>query len=158
MPGMNYALSDKLVYDGTIGTAARATAAILEAATGAITGFLWDVNTPMEVVRLCTKVTVAFDYNVQTVEGILTFYKRITYASDTGRVTLGNVRLIHGTPIGAVLYVDINPHKCLVGEQIIAEISVAGVGGTEVGDHAPFFEAVHVPEQVGNMPMMVLAS
>lgn len=136
-----------------------ATAIALEAGAGNLTGGLWDVMTPVKVIRLQVLVTVTFNYDTQTAEGVVSFYKRITYASDTGRVLLGAVRLIHGTTAGQRLYVDIAPHKCLVGQQIIAAISTAGTGGGAIaGDFQPEVVVQDDYETAANMPMMVAAS
>lgn len=136
-----------------------ATAIALEGAAANITGGVWDVMTPCKVIRLQVLVTVAFDYATQTAEGVVSFYKRITYGSDTGRVLLGAVRLIHGTAAGQRLYVDINGHKCLVGQQIVAAISTAATGGGGIaGDFLPEVVVQNDYETAVNMPLMVEAS
>lgn len=136
-----------------------ATAIAVEAATGNITGGVWDVMSACKVLRLQLLVTVTLNYDTQTAEGKVSFYKRITYGSDTGRVLLGVVRLIHGTTAGQRLYVDIPPHKCLVGQQIVAAISTAGTGGGAIaGDFLPEVVVQDDYETAKNMPMMVAAS
>jgi hypothetical protein len=101
----------------------------------------------MEVVRIQLLVTVTLDYNVQTAEGVVTFYKRVTYGSNTGRVALGTVKLKGGTLAGQRLFRDIQPHKVTPGQQIVAAITTAATGGGAIaGDFLPEFLAYSVPE------------
>lgn len=145
-------MSDKHLYHSGVADAGFATAIALEAATGNITGGLWSPGTPTKVTRVQVLVTVAFDYNVQTVEGIVTFFKRVTFGSDTGRVSLGTVRLINAAPAGARLYKDISPHMIVPGQQIIAAITTAATGGGAIaGDFLPEVEHYPSPEMPANM-------
>lgn len=133
-----------------------ATAIAVEAGTGDITGGLWSCMSPFEVTRLMLHITVTLAYDTQVVEGIVTFFKRITYGSNTGRVTLGTVRLINGTTAGQTLYVDINPHMIDVGEQVVAAITTAGTGGGAIaGDFLPAVGYDFVPEALGNQTQWV---
>jgi hypothetical protein len=130
-----------------------ATAIALEASTGNLTGGLWSPGTPIVITRVQVLVTVAFNYDTQTAEGRVTFFRRITFGSDTGRETLGIVRLIHGTAAGARIYTDIDPTKILPGQQVVAAITTAGTGGGSIaGDFLPEFRWYPVEENVKNIP------
>lgn len=145
-------VSDKHLFHSGVGDAGWATAIAVEAAAGNITGGLWSPGTPTQVTRLLVLVTVAFSYNVQTAEGVVSFFKRVTYGSDTGRVLLGTVRLIDGTAAGVRLYKDINAHLVFPGQQIVAAITVAATGGGAIaGDFLPEVEHMPVPEMPANM-------
>ena len=145
-------VSDKHLYHSGVADLGFAPQIALEAAAGNISGGLWSPGTPTAVTRVQVLVTVAFDYNVQTVEGIVTFFKRVTFNSDTNRVSLGTVRLIHGTAAGVRLFKDINPHVITPGQQIIAAITTAATGGGAIaGDFLPEVEHLPVPEMPANM-------
>ena len=144
---MHYQSSDIKAFHSGMANTGFATAIAVEAAAAAITGGLWDVMHPMEIYRLQLLVTVALNYDTQTAEAVVTFFKRVTYASDTGRVTLGTVRLIDGTAAGVRLYRNIQPHKVYPGQQILAAITTAGTGGGSIaGDFLPEFLAIPVAE------------
>ena len=131
----------------------------LEAAAADITGGLWDVLTPIIIRRVGILVRVAFDYNVQVTEGVVTFFRRITYGSNTGRVTLGTVRLIDGTALGRILYRDIADTFANVGDQIVAAITTQAAGGGAIaGDFLPVIYYENVPETPANQTRWVLGT
>lgn len=145
-------VSDKhLMHSGTA-DAGWATAIAMNAATGNLTGGLWSPGSPTQVTRLLVLVTTAFSYNVQTVEGIVSFFKRVTFGSDTNRVLLGTIRLIDATAAGVRLYKDISPHMIVPGQQIVSAITVAGTGGGAIaGAFLPEVEHMPSPEMPANM-------
>lgn len=154
--GASYGDLGMKIMHGGVANSGYPTAIAVEAGTGDITGGLWDVHTPMVIRRLGILVTVAFDYNVQVAEGVVTFFRRITYGSNTGRVTLGTVRLIDATAAGRILYRDINEVFANVGDQIVAAITTAGTGGGAIaGDFLPEFYYDEVPEALGNQTRWV---
>ncbi len=102
-------------------------------------GEIFDVVEPITITRIGIIATVAFDYDTQTTEGVVTIDRRVLYASDVGRVELGDIDLLDATPAGTVIKRDINPVDCDVGDQVVAEIATQAVGGTEVGDFKIFF-------------------
>lgn len=139
--------------------AAYATAIAVEAAAANITGAVWDVVDPIVVVRGMVQVTVAFNYDTQTAEGIVKFFKRVTYGSDTDRVELCAIRLIHGTAAGKYLYAPCNKVIAVTGEQIVAAITTAGTGGGSIaGDFQPMFAYYPAGESTPNNTNLVLAA
>ncbi len=119
------------------------TASIIEAATGDI--MTWTAFHPMQVSRVGVLVTVTIDYdNVAPTPCVVAFDRRVTYGSDTGRVEMGRVTIPQATKSGTVIYVDIpngdgnDTGEVIAGGQVVAEIVVAGLGTTEVGDFQPF--------------------
>jgi hypothetical protein len=148
----NEGQSDKLILHTGMNDTGWATAiAMLALGAGNIASALWSPGSPIAVTRLQILVLATLGYNVQTVEGIVTFYKRVTYNSDTGRVALGTVRLIDATSAGRRLYKDISPHVVLPGQQIIAAVTTAPTGGTLSGTFQPEVEYIAVPEMPANM-------
>ena len=154
----SYGDHDFHVMHGGMANSGYPTAIALEAGAADLTGALWDVQTPMIITRVGLLVTVAFDYDTLVTEGVVTFFRRITYGSNTGRVTLGTVRLINATAAGRILYRDINDVFANVGDQIVAAITTAAVGGTELGDFLPMFYYQPVPETLANQTRWVLGT
>ena len=156
---MSYGEHDFKVLHGGEANSGYPTDIALEAAAADITGGLWDVHTPMIIKRVGILVRVAFAYDTQTAEGVVTFFRRITYGSNTGRVTLGTVRLIDATALGRILYRDINDTFANVGDQIVAAITTAATGGGAIaGDFLPLFYYENVPETVANQTRWVLGT
>ena len=112
----------------------------LEVATGDTT-FTWMCYWPMQVLSFGFLVSVAFDYNVQTAEGVIALDKRVTFGSDTGRVEVCRVDLEDALAIGAVRYV-LPPRAnmfCHPGDQLVCEVVTAATGGGAIaGDWVPF--------------------
>jgi len=111
----------------------------------------FDVVEPIVVTRIGVMATVAYDYDTQTAEGQVAVDRRVAYGSDAGRVELGVIKQADGTPAGTVLYKDINPVNCDVGDQLIAEVKVAATGGAGIaGDFKVFFCYHHRAETDAN--------
>lgn len=141
-----YGSYEKTVFDAAVGDAALATAIALEAALGAI--LTKTMNEPFVVTRFGYRPTVAFNYDTQVTEGVLTLY-RYPVAGGAGKVALATIALKDAAPVNDVYYVDVpNPADATrrkgkaeidAGEQVVIEITTQAVGGTEVGDFQPFF-------------------
>jgi len=157
-----YGSYQKEVYDAAIGDAALAAAIELEAATGA--KLTKTMNEPFVVTRLGFRPTVAFDYDTQTVEGVLTAY-RYPVAGGAGKVALASIPLYDAALVNNVYYVDVaNPPvaaRCMgraeinAGEQVVLEITTQAAGGGYIaGDFQPFFCGHHKAEVADNQSMM----
>jgi hypothetical protein len=141
-----YGSYEKTVFDAAVGDASLATAIALEAAAGAI--LTKTMNEPFVVTRFGYRPTVAFNYDTQVTQGVLTIY-RYPVAGGTGKVALATIPLQDGALVDNVYYVDvpnpIDPTRKMgkaeinAGEQVVIEISTQAAGGTEVGDFQPFF-------------------
>lgn len=156
-----YGFYKKMVFDAAVGDAALAAAIALEAAPGAI--LTKTMNEPFVVTRFGYRPTVAFDYNVQTQEGVLTIY-RYPVAVGTGKVALASIPLKDAALVDNVYYVDVpNPldpvrkmgkAEINAGEKVVIEITTQAAGGTEVGDFQPFFCGHPKAEVAANQSMM----
>lgn len=129
---------DAITHIFVDGTSALVGSHILEVAAADLDQ-PFTVCRPITVVRFGIFVTVAFDYDTQTTEGIVALDRRITYGSDTGRVEIDTINLTDTTALGKVIYVNCD-QDCDVGDQLIFEAKTAAVGGTEVGDFFGFFD------------------
>ena len=130
------------IFPGTTGDLA------LEAAAAAI---LDDLQVePITVTRFGFIPTVAFDYDTQTAEGVLTLY-RYPVAGGAGKVALATIPLEDLALIDNVYYVDVdNPPVAArgkgradidAGERVVIEITTAATGGGAIaGDFHPFFD------------------
>ena len=98
---MSYGTYDKYVRPNV----KPETAVALEAAAAVVA--TWNFQEPAEVTRVGFQVTVAFDYDTQITEGVLKFYKRPTYGSDTGRIELASLDLTDGLAAGHCYFVDV---------------------------------------------------
>lgn len=120
----------------------KATAEALEVAAGDVANALWAILYPCTVKFFGFEVTVAFDYDTQTAEGIIALDKRVTPASDTGRVEVARVDLEDGLAIGDVrglLGTDMGTDAfCQPGDELVLEVVTAGTGGGSIaGDWRP---------------------
>ncbi len=142
-----YGSYEKNVIDAAVGDASLATALALEAGAAAIlTKTFFE---PVSVSRFGFRPTVAFDYDTQTVEGVLTIY-RYPVAGGAGKVALATIPLEDLALVDNVYYVDV-PNPPVVstrkgkadidsGEAVVIEISTAATGGGGIaGDFQPFF-------------------
>jgi hypothetical protein len=126
----------------------------LEVAAGD-TSFIWTTYVPCRVKYFGFLVTVAFDYDTQTTEGIVALDKRVTPLSDTGRVEVCRIDLEDAMAVGDVRFVkppntnaDMEP-----GDQLVVEVVTQAVGGTEVGDWVPFvvfYPRAEVPANIAS--------
>lgn len=151
---MAYGAYDKYVANSADADAALATATALEASTGVI--MTKTAMMPMQVTAFGFLVSVTFNYDTQTTEGIVTLKKYVAYGSSSGAKTLGHVHLTDAMAAGEVAFVEINSSDALVkpGEQIIVEITTQAAGGTEVGDFHPFVVWHPAAEYYGNCSNM----
>lgn len=142
-----YGSYEKNVIDAAVGDASLAAALALEAAAAAIlTKTFFE---PVSISRFGFRPTAAFDYDTQTVEGVLTIY-RYPVAGGAGKVALASIPLEDLALVNNVYYVDVaNPPVAArgkgradidAGEQVVIEISTAATGGAGIaGDFQPFF-------------------
>jgi hypothetical protein len=146
-----------LILNQANNDASLATAIALEA--GAAVKSTWSIIEPMTVTRFGIQVTVAFNYDTQTVLGILKLKKYVVYGSSAGEVELASIELTHGLAAGSVVYVDVDNAlgvaNLKAGEQLVAEVTTAGVGGTETGDYTIFVAGNPRPEVAANQAYMV---
>lgn len=158
-----YGSYDKTVFDAAVGDASLATAIALEASAAAI--LTKTMNEPFVVTRFGYRPTVAFNYDTQTTEGVLTLY-RYPVAAGTNKVALATIPLKDGAAINDVHYVDVaNPVVAArgkgraeidAGELVVIEITTQAAGGTEVGDFQPFFCGHHKAETALNQASSVV--
>jgi hypothetical protein len=152
----------KTVFDAAVGDASLATAIELEATTGA--KLTKTMNEPFVVTRFGFRPTVAFDYDTQTAEGVLTLY-RYPVAGGAGKVALATIPLQDDAVANGVYYVDVsNPivaarkmgrAEINAGEQVVIEVSTRATGGGYIaGDYQPFFAGHHKAEVAGNQTLM----
>ncbi len=143
MAGLDLTFEHFFCHTGEADTG-HATAIAVEAATGDITGGVWTAFHPMQVSRVGVLIVVAINYDTLTTKAVIAFDRRVTYGSDTGRVEMGRVSIPDGAVAGSVFYLDIpngqdnDNGEVMAGGQVVAEIVVAGLGQTEVGDFQPF--------------------
>jgi hypothetical protein len=137
----------KKVIDACVGDASLAAALALEAAKAAI--LTKTMNEPFVVTRFGYRPTVAFNYDTQTAEGVLTIY-RYPVAGGVGKVALASIPLKDAAEVNGVYYVDVpNPPVATrkmgraeinAGEQVVIEITTQGAGGAGIaGDFQPYF-------------------
>lgn len=111
----------------------------------------------MKVSRLTAVVSTAIANN--TIAAVMTVYRRITYGSDVGRVSLGTLTFPNGTAAGVVLYKEINPVVCFPGDQIIFEVTTAGTdSGAAAGAAVAMVEGEDDPEVPGNQSHMLASA
>ena len=143
---MAYGTYDKLVTDpGCV--VANPTAIELEAAAGAIL-VSRPLMEPITVTRFGYAVTVAFDYDTQTTEGVLTLY-RYPLGNASNKVALATIPLQDALAAGRVAFCDVdNPPVAAdlkgkadfnAGDIVAIWISTQSVGGTELGDFQPYY-------------------
>jgi hypothetical protein len=145
-----------LVFDPAVGDASLAAALALEAAAAAI--LTKTVFEPISVTRFGFRPTVAFDYDTQTVEGVLSLY-RYPVAGGAGKVLLASIALEDLAQVDNVYYVDVpnppvpatmvggvvtvpprNKADIDAGEAVVVEITTQAAGGGNIaGDFQPFF-------------------
>ena len=121
------------------GTSALIGSHALEVAAGDLDQPFVVAGAPITITRFGIFVTVAFAYDTQTAEGIVSLDRRVTYGSDTGRVEIETVNLTDTTALGKSIYVDCAT-DCDVGDQIMLEAKVAATGGGGIaGDWFGYF-------------------
>ncbi len=107
---------------------------------------IWTMFHATDVTRVGIHITVDIVYGTTPTAAVIGFFKRVTYASDTGIVEIGRVTLpLTGAVAGQVYYVDIPPAsgeagingQFLTGQQLVAKPIVLGVGGTATGNYNP---------------------
>jgi hypothetical protein len=157
-----YGSYEKNVIDAAVGDVSLAAALALEAAAAAIlTKTFFE---PVSVTRFGFRPTVAFDYNVQTVEGVLTIY-RYPVTGGANKVALATIALENLALVDNVYYVDIpNPPVAArrkgkadidAGEAVVIEITTQAAGGGGIaGDFQPFFCVHHRAEVEDNQSKM----
>ena len=158
----HYGFYDKHVVDpGAV--VANPTAIELEAAAGAV--FVSrPLMEPITVTRFGYAVTVAFDYDTQTTEGVLTLY-RYPLGNASNKVALGTIVLQDALAAGSVVYADVlNPPVAAdkkgkadfnASDVVAIWITTQSVGGTELGDFQPYFCFHHRAEVEANQSLMV---
>lgn len=106
------------------------TAENLAAATGDYGQHI--VMKPLKVTRLEFVVTAAL--TAGSTAPAVTFYRRPTLGSNTGRVAIGTLTIPNSASVGQVIYKDVNPMLVNAGEEISFARTVQAVdGGTASG-------------------------
>lgn len=142
-----YGSYEKTVFDAAVGDASLAAAIALEAAAAAI--LTKTMNEPFVATRFGYRPTVAFNYDTQTAEGVLTLY-RYPVAGGSGKVALATIALKDAALVDNVYYVDVpNPIDATrkmgkaeinAGEAVVIEITTQAAGGGSIaGDFQPYF-------------------
>ena len=158
----HYGFYDKQVVDpGAV--VANPTAIVLEAAAGVKLASR-PLMEPITVTRFGYAVTVAFDYDTQTTEGILTLY-RYPLGNAANKVALDTIVLQDALAAGTVAYSDVpNPPVAAdkkgkadfnAGDIVAIWVSTQAAGGTEVGDFQPYFCFHPRAEVEANQSLMV---
>jgi hypothetical protein len=149
MSGENLAFEHFFAHSGEA-DAGFATALAIDVAAGDKS--IWSAFHPMQVARVGVMVITAIVYGTTPTLAVVAFDRRVTFASNTGRVEMGRVTIPESAPAGAVFYVDIpnGPNKdngeLIAGGQVVSEVVVAGLGGTVTGTFQPFI--VWVPRSL----------
>lgn len=92
------------------------------------------VLSPATVLRLTALVTVA----TTGVAVVVALDKRVTYASEVGRVELGRMTIPIGTAVGKSVFKDI-VGDVAPGEQVVVELITAATAGSAI------FGVEHIP-------------
>lgn len=152
---MGYGAYDKMV--GHLGDvdSVLPTALALEA-SAAVKG-VQTALVPMQITGFGFLVTVAFNYDTQTTEGVIALKKYVAFGSSVGAKTLATLKLTDALAAGKVVFKDISSADGLVkpGEQIVIEITTQAAGGTEAGDFQPFYTWHPAAEVAGNCSAVV---
>lgn len=157
-----YGSYEKFVADpGAV--VANPTAIILEASAGEI-HVSRPLMEPITVTRFGYAVTVAFDYDTQTTEGVLTLY-RYPLGNASNKVALQTIALQDALAAGSVAYADVpNPPVAAdkkgkaefnAGDVVAIWITTQAVGGTELGDFQPYYCWHPRAEVEANQSLMV---
>lgn len=99
------------------------------------------------ITRLYAKLTVAV---VSTGGVLVTFRRRPAFGSATGQTALGTLTIPAGTAADKVVYKDITPVNCNIGDQLVFDVVTAAAGGGAAGSALYGYEADRDPETVGN--------
>lgn len=132
-----------------------ATAENLAAATGTYGQYL--VMKSIYVTRLEFMVSAAV--TAGTGAPVVTFYRRPTMGSDSGRVAIGTITVPNSASVGQVIYKDVTPVLLSPGEEIsMARTTQATDGGTAAGQGYYGFVAELKPESPANCTNMVASA
>jgi len=125
----HYGFYDKSIVVDPGAVVADPTAIEMEAAGGAV--FVSrPLMEPITVTRFGYQATEIFEYNTQTIEGILTLY-RYPLGNANNKIALQTIRLVDATPVDSVCYADVpNP--------IVAATFVNGVQTVPARNKADF--------------------
>jgi hypothetical protein len=94
-----------------------------------------------------------------TTAPVVTFAKRPTPGSDTGKTTIGTLTLPDGTAIGKVLYKKLSSPVVLnVGDALLLDHTVQAVGGSVAGAGYYAYEIDEYPEHDVNSSDMVASA
>lgn len=120
------------------------------------------VHGGMLCIRKC-KVTRLMFYEETLVVATTTapaveFNRRPTVGSSAGEVLCGTLTIPDATPIGEVIFKDIDPVVFYVGDELSFEHTVQCVGGTVAGDGYYAVECEDMPEEDGNMSHMTASA
>lgn len=86
------------------------------------------------------------------------FSRRPTSASDTGAVVIGSLIIPSGTPVGGVVFKDVEPMQFFPGDALKVENTIQTVdpgSGTETGQGLYAFEADESPKAPADCSHMV---
>lgn len=157
-----YGAYEKIPFTPNLGIAWPAAIA-LEAAAGVVLVSRPLVE-PIAVTRFGYQVEVAFDYDTQTVEGVLTLY-RYPGGDANAKVALATIPLKDVAVVNGVYYVDVDNVRVAgqsngkadfsAGDQVAVWISTQGAGGGAIaGDFQPCFCFYPRAEVEANQPLM----
>jgi hypothetical protein len=83
---------------------------------------------PITVLRLNALVTTA----PTSTAAVIALDRRVTYASDTGRVEVGRITIPIGTAIGKVVWKELDPTDIDIGDQLVWELVTASTAGAAI--------------------------
>lgn len=115
-------------------------------------GPYWIVLSPITISRLCSMVSTILS---STGNALVTFWDRPTFGSDSGRVSIGTLKIGTASGVGAVglvNYTNITPYKVTPGRQIITAVTTAV---TTSGKAIMSFEASEASDDPRNDGMVV---
>lgn len=81
---------------------------------------------------------------------VVTYRRRLIYASASGQTTLGTLTIPDTTAVGKILYKEITPVVLNVGDTIVLDNTQAAVGGGASGKGIYGFEVHAVSEDMRN--------
>jgi hypothetical protein len=115
----------------------------------------WAILESCVVEKFGVFITVALNYDTMTANCVLKLKKRPIPGSASGEVVLATITLLQGWAALTSYFVKVdnalNAAKCKRGEELVAEITTQGAGGTEVGDFQPYWCGHPTDESAGNL-------
>lgn len=89
---------------------------------------------------------------------VVTFRRRPVYGASTNQSTLGTLSIPAAQAKDGMVYKDITPVNCNIGDEIAFEVTTAAAGGGAAGGAIYDFEADMDPETAANQSKLVASA